>query len=441
MSEMSPGPRQDRRQGAGENAEAAGGRGSGSQDPPGGVEFDEHWEAWARGLLEEAGHDPELGVRIARDAQRVVAGKLSEEEFRDAYHQDLLERHGQDHRPRLSDGLARPGEAPRPAVDRTQLPLISRRQALRSIGGTAVGMLFLGEVLRAGDAFGAEAGQPGILGDGSGEAQVGFVIDLERCTGCKACSFACNDHHQLDEGNLWMHVFSYKEPEDPADALPRYMPRLCQHCTNAPCVMVCPTSARHRRLADGLVLTDYDICIGCRYCQVACPYGVNFFQWREPAVWGQSAHYEDHPYDHRGRAVEHQPPRGVMGKCTFDPQHQDDPERCGTAACVDACKELALHIGDLNDPDSPPNRYLRQRQEEAAAEGRELPTFRLLEDLNTQPNCIYIGAPPTSRAELVDPEAPALSYEELGLVEDRLEHLQEERPEVWWRRMVNGEEE
>ena len=406
-----------------------------SERPRPGPEPDAEWEAWARDVLAESGHDPDLGVRMARDAQKVVAGKLDADEFYDGYREEVEQTFGGDHRPRLDAGLSRPEDAPAPAVDRTQLPLLSRRQALSSIGGSAVGMLFLGEVLRSGDALGADLSQPGTIGNGD-DVQFGMVIDLERCTGCKACSYACDDHHQLDDGTLWMHVFSYKEPEDPDDASPRYMPRLCQHCSDAPCVMVCPTSARHRRPQDGLVLTDYDVCIGCRYCQVACPYGVNFFQWREPEVWGQSAHYEDHPYDVRGRAVDHQPPRGVMGKCTFDPQHQDDPERNCSAACVDACKEEALHIGDLNDPDSPPMRYLRQRQEEAAEQGRELPTFRLLEDLGTNPNVIYIGSHPTAEAELVEPETP---YAMLGLSENRSEVLDDETPEAWFRRMINGE--
>jgi len=58
-----------------------------------------------------------------------------------------------------------------------------------------------------------------------------------------------------------------------------FLVRPCQHCTDAPCEKVCPTTARHTRDRGGLVLTDYEVCIGCRYCQVACPYGVNYFQW------------------------------------------------------------------------------------------------------------------------------------------------------------------
>ena len=424
------------------------------------------WESWARSVLDGADTDAELGVEVARDAMAVAAGELDEDEFRDRYENDYLSEFGIDQRPRLADGLTRPdrepavtGREPVTATDAdaaasepaagdegggpagTDEPqVVPRRAVLGVLGGAAAGALFFGELFRRG----AFASSPGIgdplplagdsgTGAGSGggtaapgvptDVQFGMVIDLERCDGCLRCVDACDEENGLSEGVLWPYVFAYQEP---GDVDPRYLPRLCQHCTRAPCVMVCPTGARHRRLADGLVLTDYDVCIGCRYCQVACPYGVNVFQFADPATYGGS--FTGERRDARGVAVKGDPPMGVMGKCTFCPLRQDDPERRGTAACVDACSMEALHIGDLNDPDSPPNRYLAKRREEA---GGNLPTFRLLEDLGTEPNIIYIGQPPSAQAELVEGD---WAYEDWGLTEDRRAVL--EGPEPWFRRLA-----
>lgn len=397
------------------------------------------WESWARAVLDDAHADSELGVGAARDAQRVAAGDLTEGEFRARHRDAYLDTFGADDRPRLADGLARAsrdtagrgsaaGAADDGAGDADLAPtVVSRRSVLATLGGAAAGALFFGELFRrgafaAGSGLGPGAGGSAAPGDATA-VQFGMVIDLERCDGCLRCVKACSEENGLSEGVLWPYVFAYQEPED---VDPRYLVRLCQHCTRAPCVMVCPTGARHRRLADGLVLTDYDVCIGCRYCQVACPYGVNVFQWGDPDTYGGS--FSGERRDSRGVAVKGDPPMGVMGKCTFCPLRQDDPQRRGTAACVDACSMGALHIGDLNDPDSAPNRHLAARRAEA---GGNLSTFRLLEDLGTEPNIIYIGQPPSPRAELV--QGP-WTYEDWGLTEDRRAVL--DGPEPWFRRMA-----
>lgn len=108
----------------------------------------------------------------------------------------------------------------------------------------------------------------------------GFVIDLSRCMGCRACVEACKIENNTGQGIFWMHVFRFEEGEYPNTRI-WYLPRPCMHCDNAPCVKVCPTGAMFKRY-DDLLLTDYERCIGCRYCEVACPYGVNFFNWRKP---------------------------------------------------------------------------------------------------------------------------------------------------------------
>jgi Fe-S-cluster-containing dehydrogenase component len=312
---------------------------------------------------------------------------------------------------------------------------ISRRKAMGALAGAAAAGVFFAAAFRQG-AFAStgaadklptpEAPRPGALPGtvAAGvrtEVQMGMVVDLERCDGCMECVSACSESNGLSQGSLWALIMPYQEPDNTD---PDYLFRLCQHCTRAPCVMVCPTGARHRRLKDGLVLTDYDVCIGCRYCEVACPYGVNVFQWADPRMNGGDA--SGGKRDDRGIAVTGEPPRGVMGKCTFCPTRQDDPETRGTVTCGNACHMDAIHFGDLNNPYSVPNVYLAQRRKEA---GGNLPTFRLLDELGTQPNIIYIGTPPSKDAELVD---GPYSVEDWGLTDDRKATL--EGPKPWFDR-------
>jgi molybdopterin-containing oxidoreductase family iron-sulfur binding subunit len=116
-----------------------------------------------------------------------------------------------------------------------------------------------------------------------------------------------------------------------------------------------------------------------------------------------------------------------MGKCTFCPQRVDDVGSRGTASCVLACPHDAIHIGDLNDPESGPRVHLQRRQEE----NPNLSTFRLLDDLGTEPNVVYIGQEPTQRAR---PAEGPTRYEDLGFVDDRRAVL--EGPEPWFLRMI-----
>jgi Fe-S-cluster-containing dehydrogenase component len=328
------------------------------------------------------------------------------------------------------------------ASEATDPATLSRRAMMGAAAGTAAAAVFFTEAFRQG-AFASTgaadklptAGKqprtgalPGTAAAGvKTDVQMGMVVDLERCDGCMECVSACSESNGLSQGSLWALIMPYQEPENED---PDYLFRICQHCTRAPCVMVCPTGARHRRLKDGLVLTDYDVCIGCRYCEVACPYGVNVFQWADPRANGGDA--SGGKRDDRGIAVTGEPPRGVMGKCTFCPTKQDDPATRGTVSCGNACHMDAIHFGDLNDPYSVPNVYLAQRRKEA---GGNLPTFRLLDELGTQPNIIYIGTPPSKDAELV--EGP-FSLDDWGLTDDRSAAL--EGPKPWFDRVTGKAE-
>lgn len=408
--------------------------------------FDEAWEKRTRQSLDVAGWNSELAIRAARDALAVVSGQLSEEEFHARHRDAYLREFGVDLRPREEaptqdePATGAPAEAPpvaaaAPAVAIRTKPGhngLSRRAALGVAGG-GVAALLLGDLIssRTSQAGGVPADEPapgappaaeGTSGtSGKRKVRWGMVMDLEKCNGCLQCIATCKKEHGLPDGVFWIYVMAFKEPDRPQDV--NLLVRTCQHCSNAPCVKVCPTGARHRR-GDGLVLTDYDVCFGCRYCQVACPYGVNYFGWSDP-----DTQFTGERKDARGVKVDGAPPRGMMGKCVFDPLRQDDPKQRGTTHCELACTSGVIHFGDLNDPESDPNQYLRKRIEES---GGKLSTFHLLDDLGTKPNVIYIGHQPSRHAE---PTEPPVRYEDWGFIEERRIVL--EGPDPWFKRVFS----
>ena len=395
--------------------------------------FDADWEAQARRMLESAGMDPDLGVRAARDALSVVAGELTEAEFHQRHHQTYLREFGVDQRPRrTAESALSSHEADNSHEAGSAFAAqISRRQVLR-LAGVAGGAMFLSLLLRSAVWGGTPGPATGTALASAGNAEAsedrrvrwGMVIDLENCTGCLACVDGCHQENGLSDGEHWMYSLAFLDEN--RDSV-NFLVRGCMHCSNAPCVKVCPVAARHVREADGIVLTDYDTCIGCRYCEVACPYGVNYFQWGDPAIYGGT--FQGERRDVRGRSVIGSPPRGVMGKCNFCPQRIDDPGSRGTAACALACPHDAIFVGDLNDPQSAPRQHLEARRQE----NPNLSTFRLLDELGTEPNVIYIGQEPSERARPTD--GPT-RYEDWGLIEDRRAVL--EGPEPWFLRMIGG---
>ena len=101
-----------------------------------------------------------------------------------------------------------------------------------------------------------------------------MVADLERCVGCQTCTAACRHANATSPAVQWRKVLDIEAGSFP-NVSRTYVPVGCQHCADPPCMHVCPSTATRQR-TDGLVTIDYDICIGCAYCDVACPYQARF---------------------------------------------------------------------------------------------------------------------------------------------------------------------
>lgn len=199
------------------------------------------------------------------------------------------------------------------------------------------------------------------------EKRWGILIDTDKCgKGCTACVDACNDEHGLVSNGRpktdtqYIRKVTLKNKESGYE---HSLPLLCQHCEHPPCVDVCPTGASFKR-TDGIVLVDKHICIGCRYCMMACPYKARSFVHEEVKNQTLSAP--------RGK--------GTVESCTMC-VHRVDKD--GTPACVEACNaenHNAMIFGDLKDADSAISVELRKHG------GK-----KLRDDLKLNPGVRYQG--------------------------------------------------
>jgi Fe-S-cluster-containing dehydrogenase component len=257
------------------------------------------------------------------------------------------------------------------------IPLLSRRDVLKVLGATGVTAV-ASQVITTG-ALSPDAIQ-GISRETEASEQYEWHmgIDLEKCIGCQYCMKACQAVNDVPDDDMRWNVGFPERTESGTDF---YMTRPCLHCKEAPCVKVCPVGATWIR-EDGIVSMDYDRCIGCRYCEVACPYDVRRFNWATPTE-------ENNPYSPTwGTAEVEKRPRGVVEKCTFCVHRIDrglahgltpgvDPQ--ATPACVVICPVNARVFGDYNDPESPISKFLDENE-----------TFRLREDFGTEPKVHYV---------------------------------------------------
>jgi DMSO reductase iron-sulfur subunit len=107
--------------------------------------------------------------------------------------------------------------------------------------------------------------------------QYAFSLDISRCTGCHACVVACQDQNDLDAATGSFRQVTRHESGAFPDVRIAYLSIACQHCGDAPCVVVCPTRAISRRATDGAVMVDADLCVGCHSCALVCPFGAPKF--------------------------------------------------------------------------------------------------------------------------------------------------------------------
>ncbi len=210
-------------------------------------------------------------------------------------------------------------------------------------------------------------------------ARWGMVIDLRKCVGCQTCTIACKQDNNTPPGIFWRRVVDCEVGQYP-DVKRVFLPMGCMHCSEPPCLEVCPTTATYRR-PDGIVDIHYELCVGCGYCIVACPY------LARTIIFDQESYFDTGPTPPE-QVLDGSDHVGVCTKCTFCWPRVDagleeglrpglDPE--ATPTCVGSCIANALHFGDLDDPSSEVSRLIRENG-----------TAQILDELGTDPAVYYI---------------------------------------------------
>ena len=212
--------------------------------------------------------------------------------------------------------------------------------------------------------------------------EFGYALNLSVCIGCRKCAEACHieNNHDRATNNSYIRVFEmskggidFEKGDATYDhAVPQsdkfYMPVQCQQCESAPCVSACPIEATWQE-PDGIVVVDYNWCIGCRYCEAACPYHARRFNWELPVIPADEINPDQGYLSNRIR------PQGVMEKCTFCLHRTRE---CLMPACLEACPTGARVFGNLLDPESEIRWVIENKR-----------TFVLKEELGTRPRFYY----------------------------------------------------
>ncbi|SHN80744.1 4Fe-4S dicluster domain-containing protein [Desulfitobacterium chlororespirans] len=201
-----------------------------------------------------------------------------------------------------------------------------------------------------------------------------MAIDLKRCIGCHTCAVACKMANNLPNEIWWNRILTVggEAMDTAAGTFPNntleYLPVNCQHCANPACVKACPVGATYKREEDGIVIQDYDQCIGCRYCMVACPYsGVRQFNWKKPEYHVDFAVGDANTTPHQYNTV---------SKCTFCVHRLAEGKK---PACMELCIGRARYFGDIDDPESDVSKAIKGRS-----------YLHLLEEKGTKPNVYYL---------------------------------------------------
>ena len=232
-------------------------------------------------------------------------------------------------------------------------------------------------------------------GSDHGKYKYGMVIDLDKCTGCGTCMVACASennvsvrHDESDKARsiTWMQLYKITNGEPFPNTEVSYFPRPCMHCHHhTPCVSVCPPTATKINYNNGIVSQIYTRCIGCRYCQAACPYHARYFNWWDGFFPKGTDRYLSPEVSPRMR--------GVIEKCTFchhrlmraknqayKQGRREIGEDAYVTACAEACPSLAITFGDLNNPHHEVSKLVKSPL-----------AFRLLERLGTDPKVYYLS--------------------------------------------------
>lgn len=210
----------------------------------------------------------------------------------------------------------------------------------------------------------------------------GYAFNISKCQGYMDCVKACVEENNTDrESDMqYIRIFEMKDGKvdfhnadsnfthDVPAAGHFYMGTQCMQCEQPPCTEVCPVGATWKE-KDGIVVVDYDWCIGCRYCEAACPYFARRFNFQEPKVPENEINRNQHYLGNRMRR------KGVMEKCHFCIQRTRDGR---LPACAEACPTGARIFGNLLDPNSEIRWVLKNKK-----------VFRLKEDLGTEPKFWY----------------------------------------------------
>lgn len=220
--------------------------------------------------------------------------------------------------------------------------------------------------------------------DGVGFA---YALSLSKCIGCRKCAHACMAENnqsrenpddinmsyikvlELDKGSINLETSNLLYN---AETVPQkdkyYMPVQCHQCDNAPCVKACPVQATWQE-KDGVVVVDYNWCIGCRYCMAACPYDARRFNFKKPTIEKAAINPNQNYLSNRIR------PQGVVEKCTFCLQRTREGQ---FPACMEVCPTGARVFGNILDSESEINYILKNKR-----------VYILKEDLGTKPRFYY----------------------------------------------------
>ena len=238
--------------------------------------------------------------------------------------------------------------------------------------------------------------QTTLAGEQTNGKRLAMVIDLQRCTGCGGCIISCKSENNVQQGITWSSKKSRTVGKYPNVRF-EYIPTLCNHCENAPCVKGCPTGAMHKGYGN-ITMHNPEECIGCKTCMAMCPYGVISHHKKAPhsdwsstdaLIKGCTASAKELTEKVKGNVIPNYNParesstpgsglrsRGIVEKCTLC-DHRVTKGKLPT--CVQSCPASARIVGDLNDPNSDVSKLLTKYR-----------PWRLKEHLGTEPKVFYI---------------------------------------------------